>query len=194
MSKTPAPDDAKKGISNQLVTIEFDRSGHVVEKFGRPGEMGIAAVYVAANVIKNDVTKRYEPWTGTWTPIALGGWFSSEYILERIERILNIIAEQGFKPVAADTRVSKMIPPAMHCNAECMRKGAKDKCELLAQELFGKTAAMLPGAGDFACNYGKTGLYFTIGLVGVTLMVGVAFILRPYASIVSTAIQKKRLR
>jgi len=180
MSK-PAPDDAKGAISQQLI---------VAEEFGKSGGLGTSAAYVETNRIKNDV-QQYEPWSWSWGPIAAGGWFSSEDILKRADKVLARIADTGYKPVASDARVARGTPAAIYCNAECQEKANKDRCYLLAQELFGTTAAMVPGAGDLACKFGKTGLYLTIGLVGVAVLVGGALILRPYASLASMALAKK---
>jgi len=198
MSKPP-PEDAKAAISQQLNNIEFGQKGRRyagdtrgLEKFGEPGEMGLAAVYVAANVIKNDVSQ-YEPWTSSWGPIGAGGWYSSEYILEHIAIILRKLEFQGYKPEVSDKRVSRTTPNAIPCNVECQEAAKKDKCLLRAKEMFGPAGEYVPGAAQLACQIdeNKTKLYVLAGLVGLTLVAGVALIFRPYVSIASSAFSKK---
>jgi len=171
-SGVEAHDDAKASLSSQLSNLETNVKGKTV---------AAESLWLEAKRVRSDLDQ-YNPWSSSWKPVSLGGWYSSDEIKARLATVIGLPPPEAATPLAQ--KVLEITPkPAI------IEAPPKPPCQEAAEKMFGPTVAMMPGMETFACNVKK------IAFVGVILVViAIAIVLRPYASIGSALLKRPRKR
>lgn len=165
-----AHDDAKASLSSQLSSLETN----VKNK-----DVAAESSWLEAKRLRSDLDQ-YDPWSSSWKPVSLGGWYSSDEIKAKLAAVISLLPPEAATPLAQ--KVLETTPkPAI------IEAPPKPPCQKAAEKMFGPTMAMMPGMEAFACNVKK------IAFVGVILVIIVmAIVLRPYASLGSAILKRPR--
>lgn len=151
--------DAKMSFSSQTKTLVDNYEGR---------KIALDAVYVEASRIKRDL-QQYNAWDSSWRPVGMGGWYSYNDILDKLNRVINELKERHGNDPVLQRVIAKPVHPVIESN-----------CEDKALEWFGFWLGKSKVAQATACHP-----YLVGGAAAAVIGLVVLLALTPYANLAS---------
>lgn len=165
---TDAHQDAKVSFSYNISELDDNFEANAYRR-----KISANAAYTQVKGLLADLAQ-YNGWTdSTWTPVSMGGYYSSQEIRNKADAILGRIPPD-VKSEAVNQRAIEKTPTPQAIEADCSTK---------AIEMFGPVMGLTPGASIFACNTKK------FGVLGVIIaIVVIMLLLLPYVNLATVAL------
>jgi len=172
-----ASDDARGAFSHQLNALKATIND---------GTRQADAIYVEAERIRLDFI-RYNSWDSSWAPIRLGGYYSSEYISNELNRILREypisvareVSTRTSGPAASADPVGNATNPDLYPISQTMERDYNREegrsttlCEEQALESFGPIFGRSKIATLYTCHKTKLIIGGIVSVVGLVMLHG----------------------